>query len=62
MTVMDAVRHVTWYLKEVSGESDYDRWVAHRRAQHPGEPVMSRRDFECRRMDERDSNPRARCC
>lgn len=62
MTVREAVRNVTWYLKEVSGESDYDRWVAHRREHHPGDPVMPRRDYESRRMDERDSNPRARCC
>ena len=62
MTVKEAIGKVGWYLREVSGESDYERWVAHRREQHPGEPVMSRRDFECRRMDERDSNPRARCC
>ena len=62
MTVKEAIGKVGWYLREVSGESDYERWVEHRREQHPGEPAMSRRDFECRRMDERDSNPRARCC
>jgi len=62
MTVRDAVRNISWYLKEVAGESDYDRWVAYRREHHPGDPVMSRRDYECRRMDDRDSNPRARCC
>ena len=62
MTVKEAIGKVGWYLREVSGESDYERWVEHRREQHPGEPVMSRRDFECRRMDDRDSNPRARCC
>ena len=62
MTVKQAVSRVGWYLKEVAGESDYDRYVTHRRHQHPDEPVMSRRDFECWRMDERDANPRARCC
>lgn len=62
MTVKEALSHVTWYLKEVSGESDYDRYVAHRREHHPDEPVLSRRDYECWRMDDRDANPRARCC
>ena len=50
------------YLREVSGETAYDRYVAHRRREHPDEPVMSRRDFERWRMDQRDENPSARCC
>ena len=28
----------------------------------PGEPVMSRRDFERRRQDAREARPQARCC
>ena len=51
-----------WYLREVSGESGYDRYVAHMRRDHPGQPVMSRREFERRRQDAREDNPRARCC
>ena len=51
-----------WYLREVSGETAYDRYVEHARRDHPGEPVMSRRDFERWRQDDRDANPRARCC
>ncbi len=50
------------YLREVSGESAYDRYVEHARRDHPGEPVMSGRDFERRRQNDRDKNPRARCC
>ena len=53
---------VAWYLREVSGESAYDRYVEHRRREHPGEPVMSRRDFERRRQDAREARPQARCC
>jgi uncharacterized short protein YbdD (DUF466 family) len=62
MTVKDVVTGVRWYLREVSGESAYDRYVAHMRREHPGQPVMSRRDFERRRQDWREENPRARCC
>jgi uncharacterized short protein YbdD (DUF466 family) len=62
MTVREALRGVGWYLREVSGETAYDRYVAHMRRDHAEQPVMSRRDFERRRMDERDENPRARCC
>ncbi len=62
MTVRDALRGVAWYLREVSGETGYERYVAHVRREHPDAAVMSRRDFERRRADDRDANPRARCC
>jgi len=57
-----AARGVFGYLREVSGETAYDRYVEHRRRDHPDDPVMSRRDFERWRMDQRDENPSARCC
>ncbi len=62
MTLRDMARGVRWYLREVSGESAYDRYVAHMRKDHAGQPVMSRRDFERTRQDARESQQRARCC
>lgn len=62
MTARGALGYVHWYLREVSGETAYDRYKAHREKQHPDEPVMTRRDFERWRMDELGRNPRARCC
>ena len=62
MTVKQAFAGVRWYLREVSGESGYERYVEHMRRDHPGQPVMSRRDFERRRQDAREERPRARCC
>ena len=62
MSLREAVSGVRWYLREVSGESAYDRYVEHMRRDHPDQPVMSRRDYERRRMRMRDENPRARCC
>jgi uncharacterized short protein YbdD (DUF466 family) len=62
MTVKQAVAGVRWYLREVSGESAYDRYVEHMRRDHPSQVVMSRRDFERWRQDLRQNNPRARCC
>jgi uncharacterized short protein YbdD (DUF466 family) len=53
---------IAWYLREVSGESAYSRYVEHTRREHPGAPVLSRRAFERRRQDARDSRPQARCC
>ncbi len=62
MTLREAAGKVRWYLKEVSGETAYDRYVAHRQEHHPGEPLPSRRDFERKRMDDRDAKPQQRCC
>jgi uncharacterized short protein YbdD (DUF466 family) len=62
MTVRQAFAGVRWYLREVSGESGYDRYVAHMRRDHPEQAVMSRRDYERQRARQREENPRARCC
>jgi uncharacterized short protein YbdD (DUF466 family) len=58
----DALSGVRWYLREVSGESSYDRYVEHVRRDHPDAVVMSRRDYERWRQDDRNDHPRARCC
>jgi uncharacterized short protein YbdD (DUF466 family) len=55
-------RGIRWYLREAAGETVYDRYVEHVRSEHPGAMVMSRRDFERWRQDDRNDNPRARCC
>lgn len=55
-------RAVWWYLREVTGESAYDRYVEHERLAHPGRPVASRRDFERTRQDRANARPQERCC
>ncbi|GGZ89696.1 hypothetical protein GCM10010344_66620 [Streptomyces bluensis] len=47
-----------WYVRELTGESAYDRYVAHLRAGHPDAPVPSRREFERMRTDRQESDPR----
>ena len=61
-TLRDAFSGVRWYLREVTGESAYDRYVEHMRRDHPDQAVMTRREYERRRMEQREANPRARCC
>jgi uncharacterized short protein YbdD (DUF466 family) len=39
-----------------------DHYLAHQRRDHPGEPVLSRREFECRRLDRLEVRPGQRCC
>ncbi len=55
-------RGVWWYLREVSGESAYDHYVAHQRIADPRAPVLDRRAFEHRRGDLAGSRPQQRCC
>ena len=62
MTLRELAGGVRWYLREVSGESAYEHYVAHARREHADQPVMCRRDFERWRQDDRNDNPRARCC
>ncbi|WP_128434561.1 YbdD/YjiX family protein [Streptomyces cyaneus] len=55
---------VRWYVRELTDESAYDRYVAHVRHEHPDAPVPSRRDFERMRSDRQEADPRQgfRCC
>ncbi|MEU0379971.1 YbdD/YjiX family protein [Streptomyces cyaneofuscatus] len=67
MTLADVRRvagRVRWYVRELTGESTYDRYVAHARAHDPDTPVMDRRAFEHSRTDAREADPREgfRCC
>jgi uncharacterized short protein YbdD (DUF466 family) len=53
---------VWWYLRELTGESAYDRYLDRHRHAHPGVPALPRRDFERLRADRTDDNPQTRCC
>jgi uncharacterized short protein YbdD (DUF466 family) len=57
-----AVTGTLWYVREVMGENAYERYLAHHDRDHPDEPVLSRREFERRRMDELEIKPGQRCC
>ena len=55
------VRSIWDYLKEISGENAYDRYLAVHAATHPGKPAMSRGEFYRTRQDEKYANPGSRC-
>ncbi|WDV54426.1 YbdD/YjiX family protein [Streptomyces coeruleorubidus] len=59
-----AYRGVRWYVRELTDESAYDRYVAHVRREHPDAEVPSRRDFERLRTQRQEKDPRQgfRCC
>ena len=50
-------------LRLMVGVPDYARYVAHRRARHPGEPVMTRAEFVAASQRKRFAADKApRCC
>lgn len=61
-SVRVAASKLLWYLKEFTGENDYARYAQHQRRHHHDAPLLSRRQFERRRMDRLDETPRQRCC
>jgi uncharacterized short protein YbdD (DUF466 family) len=52
------------FVRELTGEATYDRYVAHARSHDPDAPVLTRRAFERSRTDAREGDPRDgfRCC
>ncbi|AJR30044.1 YbdD/YjiX family protein [Mycolicibacterium fortuitum] len=44
------------------GDNHYRRYVAHRERTHPGEPVLSEREYWKMRHRNTEANPGARCC
>ncbi len=66
---MDRLKHVWKRAVQTArlmvGIPDYDTYVAHRRAHHPAEPVMSYAEFFRERQDARYNTGKGRfrgCC
>jgi uncharacterized short protein YbdD (DUF466 family) len=49
-------------LRLVLGAPDYERYLAHMRLHHPGEPALSERELFERRLRDRMERPGGRCC
>ena len=47
---------------QVFGIPDYERYVAHRTAHHPGEPLLSRQQFSAQAIDRKYRGNGPRCC
>lgn len=60
--VARAYRGIRWYVREVTGESAYDRYLQNECGGHPGKVHLDRRTFERRRQDLEDQRPQQRCC
>ena len=55
------LRAIWEYLKEISGENAYDRYLAVHTSTHPEKRAMTRGEFYHARQDEKYNNPGGRC-
>jgi uncharacterized short protein YbdD (DUF466 family) len=47
---------------QIFGIPDYERYLAHAAAHHPGESALSRRDFSARAIERKYSRAGPKCC
>jgi uncharacterized short protein YbdD (DUF466 family) len=55
-------RNIRQAYLQVFGIPDYERYVAHRTAHHPGEPLLSRQKFSAQAIDRKYRGNGPRCC
>jgi uncharacterized short protein YbdD (DUF466 family) len=55
-------RSIYWYLEQVSGQGDYQRYVDHLRQVHPEVTPPTVDQYWRERYAEQERNPGARCC
>jgi uncharacterized short protein YbdD (DUF466 family) len=53
------MRHIGWYVGTLMGDTHYRRYLAYCHRVHPGEPVLSERQYWRRRYA---ADPGVRCC
>ncbi|WP_082695817.1 YbdD/YjiX family protein [Mycobacterium sp. IS-1742] len=55
-------RKIRWYIASLMGDNHYRRYLEHRRRTHPGEPVLTEREYWHLRHAAAEAEPGARCC
>lgn len=58
----DRVRGIGQVCRQLFGIPDYERYLAHVAARHPGAPVLSRRDFCAQAIERKYGKSGPRCC
>ena len=61
-SLRESLRRAGVVIRRIIGAPDYDRYLAHVSACHPGTAPMSREEFERSRLEDRYSRPGQRCC
>lgn len=57
-----ALQRMAATVRRIIGVPDYDMYVAHVNACHPGVVPMSRDEFERARLEDKYNRPGQRCC
>jgi uncharacterized short protein YbdD (DUF466 family) len=60
--LMERARSLRQAYLQVFGIPDYEGYLAHMRAQHPGKPVLSEREFAARAIERKYTLRGPRCC
>ena len=60
--VFERVRGIRQICRQMFGIPDYERYLAHAAARHPGAPVLSRRDFCAQAIERKYGKSGPRCC
>lgn len=60
--LFERARGVRQGCRQVFGIPDYERYLEHAAARHPGEPVLSRGEFCAQAIDRRYGRNGPRCC
>jgi uncharacterized short protein YbdD (DUF466 family) len=60
--VRASIRRAAQVVRRVVGVPDYDTYVAHVQACHPGTVPLTQQEFERARLEDRYSRPGQRCC
>ena len=58
----DRLERAACVVRRIIGVPDYDRYVAHVRAHHPGIEPLTEEEFVRQRLADRYSRPGTRCC
>jgi uncharacterized short protein YbdD (DUF466 family) len=60
--LIETVGQVRRAYLQIFGIPDYERYLAHMAAHHPGEAPLSRRDFSARAIERKYSRAGPKCC
>jgi uncharacterized short protein YbdD (DUF466 family) len=60
--VFQRVRGIRQICRQMFGIPDYERYLAHAAARHPGALVLSRRDFCAQAIEHKYGKSGPRCC
>jgi uncharacterized short protein YbdD (DUF466 family) len=60
--VFETVHGIRQICRQIFGIPDYERYLAHAAARHPGAPVLSRREFCAQAIERKYGTRGPRCC